>query len=102
MIAKWRKTHKISSDISLGEMRGRHVGLADIYRGPVSKDANGAGREQKKKKKKKKDFRPTYPNFFWHVTGTTQFFFVALEASSECFDPNLSYYGSIFLRIFLL
>ena len=29
---------------------------------------------KKKKKKKKKKFRPTYPNFFGHVTGNTHTF----------------------------
>ena len=74
MIAKWRKTHKISSDISLGEMRGRDVGLADIYRGPVSKDANGAGREQKKKRISD---LPTLI-FFGMLPEPHNFFFVAL------------------------
>ena len=32
----------------------------------------------KKKKKKKKIFRPTYPNFFGHVTGNTHTFLFGL------------------------
>ena len=33
----------------------------------------------KKKKKKKKIFRPTYPNFFGHVTGNTHTFLFGLS-----------------------
>ena len=39
---------------------------------------------KKKKKKKKKNFRPTYPNFFGHVTGNTHaFLFGLIQASVD-------------------
>ena len=38
--------------------------------------------KKKKKKKKKKIFRPTYPNFWGHVTGNTHTFLFGLSQNS--------------------
>ena len=46
------------------------------------------------KKKKKKIFRPTYPNFFWHVPRNTHFFYLALSVCvSVCAVVTLSWYN---------
>ena len=53
--------------------------------------------KKKKKKKKKKIFRPTYPNFFGHVTGNTHTFlfglivFASNQFAIKCQGNNFNY-----------